>query len=172
MFLAIPLGYFIAAFLLFTGLVNCKEYIQHVPEGTGYTEVLNGAAQAGWPLIAAVVILLLIQACHQIERLRLVASYAPEPVTDSRKPRKKSQPPAPAAEPAPTATPNLAHLAAAPAPAAAAPQQPLRYPNSPIPGAARTAQERPASVPATRVTKVAPTPQQAEAQGLNFFKVD
>lgn len=172
MFLAIPLGYFIAAFLLITGLVNCKEYIQNVPEGTSYTEVLNGVAQAGWPLIAAVVILLLIQTCRQIENLRLVASYTPESSTEGKKSKKKKQATTPPAEPESTTTPNLAHLAAAPSPAAATPQQPQRYPNSPIPAAARTTHERPSSAPATRMTKVAPTPQQAESQGLNFFKVD
>jgi hypothetical protein len=89
MLLAIPLGYFVAAFLMVTGVVNCKEYLQNIPEGTNYTEVLNGVVQAGWPLIAAVVILLLIQVCQQIERLRLVASYTPAPAETDKKARKK-----------------------------------------------------------------------------------
>ena len=79
-----------------------------------------------------------------------------------RKNKKQKHSEEPAEQPASTPQPNLAHLAT-PAP------QPQRYPNSPVPGAART--QQPAAVPQTRVMKQAPK-KQADTQGLNYFKVD
>ena len=168
MFVAIPSGYFVAAFLLVTGVVNCVEYVQNTPEGTNYTEVLNGVSQAGWPLIAAVVILLLIQVCQQLEKLRMAASYSPEKATEKKQAKKKKTAGEFPTEAISAPAPALAHLATeAPAPNTAQ-QQPQRYPNSPIPGAARP----PADASPTRAAKMVHTPKQAEAQGLNFFKVD
>lgn len=154
MLLAIPLGYFVAAFLMVTGVVNCKEYLQNIPEGTNYTEVLNGVVQAGWPLIAAVVILLLIQVCQQIERLRLVASYTPAPAETDKKARKKK------------------HTEESPAESSAAPQQPQRYPNSPIPGAASASSAAHQTVSPAGAARTAPGKPQTGTPGLNYFKVD
>ena len=91
MFLAIPLGYFTAVFLLVTGVFSCVDFINTLPEETTGSETLNGLSQAGWPILAAVVILLLIQICRQLESLRLVASYSPAPGNETGKKAKKKK---------------------------------------------------------------------------------
>ena len=163
MLLVIPLGYFVAVFLLVCGVLNCVEYVQNLQQGIDRTTMLSGITATAWPIIAAVVILLLIQVCKQLESLRLAATCPTEESnkkTGKSKKQKLSE--EPAEQPASTPQPNLAHLAT-PAP------QPQRYPNSPVPGAART--QQPAAVPQTRVMKQAPK-KQADTQGLNYFKVD
>ena len=163
MLLVIPLGYFIAVFLLVCGVLNCAEYVQNLQQGIDRATMLSGITTTAWPIIAAVVILLLIQVCKQLESLRLAATCPTEESnkkTGKSKKQKLSE--EPAEQPASTPQPSLAHLAT-PAP------QPQRYPNSPVPGAART--QQPAAVPQTRVMKQAPK-KQADTQGLNYFKVD
>lgn len=163
MLLVIPLGYFVAVFLLVCGVLNCVEYVQNLQQGIDRATMLSGITTTAWPIIAAVVILLLIQACKQLESLRLAATCPTEESNkNSGKSKKQKRSEEPAEQPASTPQPNLAHLAT-PAP------QPQRYPNSPIPGAART--QQPAAVPQTRVMKQAPK-KQADTQGLSYFKVD
>jgi hypothetical protein len=163
MLLVIPLGYFVAVFLLVCGVLNCVEYVQNLQQGIDRATMLSGITTTAWPIIAAVVILLLIQVCKQLESLRLAATCPTEESNkNTGKSKKQKRSEEPAEQPANTPQPNLAHLAT-PAP------QPQRYPNSPVPGAARTPQ--PAAVPQTRVMKQAPK-KQADTQGLNYFKVD
>ena len=163
MLLVIPLGYFVAVFLLVCGVLNCVEYVQNLQQGIDRATMLSGITTTAWPIIAAVVILLLIQVCKQLESLRLAATC---PTEESNKQPGKSKKQKSSEEheehQASAPQPNLAHLAT-PAP------QPQRYPNSPVPGAART--QQPAAVPQTRVMKQAPK-KQADTQGLNYFKVD
>lgn len=172
MFLVLPLGYFVAVFLLVTGIFNCVDFMTILPEGAQRSEVLNGLCLAGWPILAAVVVLLLIQVCRQLEHLRLAAGYSPSAGAETgRKNKKKKAQQHEEEQPEnhPVAQPDLAHLVT---PATPAPQ-PRRYPNSPIPGGGRVPQ--PAAVPQTRVMKQAPklppTPQ-PDSQGLNYFKVE
>ena len=163
MLLVIPLGYFVAVFLLVCGVLNCVEYAQNLQQGIDRATMLSGITATAWPIIAAVVILLLIQVCKQLESLRLAATCPTEESNKKTgKSKKQKSNEEPAEQPASTPQPNLAHLAT-PAP------QPQRYPNSPVPGAART--QQPAAVPQTRVMKQAPK-KQADTQGLNYFKVD
>jgi hypothetical protein len=163
MLLVIPLGYFVAVFLLVCGVLNCVEYVQNLQQGIDRATMLSGITTTAWPIIAAVVILLLIQVCKQLESLRLAATCPTEESNKKTgKSKKQKSNEEPAEQPASTPQPNLAHLAT-PAP------QPQRYPNSPVPGAART--QQPAAVPQTRVMKQAPK-KQADTQGLNYFKVD
>ena len=163
MLLVIPLGYFVAVFLLVCGVLNCVEYVQNLQQGIDRATMLSGITTTAWPIIAAVVILLLIQVCKQLESLRLAATCPTEESNKKTgKSKKQKSNEEPAEQPASTPQPNLAHLAP-PAP------QPQRYPNSPVPGAART--QQPAAVPQTRVMKQAPK-KQADTQGLNYFKVD
>ena len=163
MLLVIPLGYFVAVFLLVCGVLNCVEYVQNLQQGIDRATMLSGITTTAWPIIAAVVILLLIQVCKQLESLRLAATCPTEESNKkTEKSKKQKSNEEPAEQPASTPQPNLAHLAT-PAP------QPQRYPNSPVPGAART--QQPAAVPQTRVMKQAPK-KQADTQGLNYFKVD
>ena len=165
MLLVIPLGYFVAVFLLVTGVMNCKEFIQTRPENMDSAALMNGAALAAWPLIVAVVILLLIQVCRQIESLRLVASYSPVGNNTPAKDKKKKHATDENEEEAPATRTRLAHLATPPA------TQPQRYPNSPIPGASRPAPQ-PVAAQAQSTKPTAPQPK-AEAQpGLSYFKVD
>lgn len=163
MLLVIPLGYFVAVFLLVCGVLNCVEYVQNLQQGIDRATMLSGITTTAWPIIAAVVILLLIQICKQLESLRLAATCSTEESNKKTgKSKKQKSNEEPAEQPASTPQPSLAHLAT-PAP------QPQRYPNSPVPGAART--QQPAAVPQTRVMKQAPK-KQADTQGLNYFKVD
>ena len=163
MLLVIPLGYFVAVFLLVCGVLNCVEYVQNLQQGIDRATMLSGITTTAWPIIAAVVILLLIQICKQLESLRLAATCPTEESNKKTgKSKKQKHSEEPAEQPASTPQPNLAHLAT-PAP------QPQRYPNSPVPGAART--QQPTAVPQTRVMKLAPK-KQADTQGLNYFKVD
>ena len=163
MLLVIPLGYFVAVFLLVCGVLNCVEYVQNLQQGIDRATMLSGITTTAWPIIVAVVILLLIQVCKQLESLRLAATCPTEESNKKTgKSKKQKSNEEPAEQPASTPQPNLAHLAT-PAP------QPQRYPNSPVPGAART--QQPAAVPQTRVMKQAPK-KQADTQGLNYFKVD
>ena len=163
MLLVIPLGYFVAVFLLVCGVLNCVEYVQNLQQGIDRATMLSGITTTAWPIIAAVVILLLIQVCKQLESLRLAATCPTEESNKKTgKSKKQKHSEEPAEQPASTPQPNLAHLAT-PAP------QPQRYPNSPVPGAART--QQPAAVPQTRVMKQAQK-KQAYTQGLNYFKVD
>lgn len=178
MFLAIPLGYFVAVVLFISGVLTGMEYLQVPHEDCTRGELLHGLVIAAWPMVAAVIVLLLIQINKQLENLRLVASYSPAP-KDSKKTAKPVRKAAPAEEtpiPATPAAPNLAALAAAAPPAqapATAPKSPV-YPNSPIPGGGRVpqapAQPQPVPVPPTRSARRAPT--KSESEGLNFFKVD
>jgi hypothetical protein len=163
MLLVIPLGYFVAVFLLVCGVLNCVEYVQNLQQGIDRATMLSGITTTAWPIIAAVVILLLIQVCKQLESLRLAATCPTEESNKKTgKSKKQKHSEEPAEQPASTPQPSLAHLAT-PAP------QPQRYPNSPVPGAARI--QQPAAVPQTRVMKQAPK-KQADTQGLNYFKVD
>ena len=163
MLLVIPLGYFVAVFLLVCGVLNCVEYVQNLQQGIDRASMLSGITTTAWPIIAAVVILLLIQVCKQIESLRLAAT---SPAGESNKQPGKSKKQKSSEEheehQASAPQPNLAHLAT-PAP------QPQRYPNSPVPGAARP--QQPAAVPQTKVMKQAPK-KPADTQGLSYFKVD
>lgn len=158
MLLPIPIGYFVATFLLVSGLLNCMEYLNNKPENCSRAVLLNGLAEAGWPIIAASVILLLIQLNRQMEKLRLEATTSPAPslpkpgkkkkrVTEEAEaaPSASKEPPAP--QPAPVV--NLAGLATpiqpivrsqVATPAASSAHTPL-YPNSPIPGGGRVPQQ-------------------------------
>lgn len=185
MLLPILTGYFVCVFLLVCGVLNCMEYLAHMPDNCSNTLLLNGLAEAGWPIIAASVILLLIQLNKQLEKLRMEYSEAPGP--RNAKPQKAGKntvgredapPAAPKAEvpPQPAAGGiNLANLV--PSAPAHSPMRPTNsphtpvYPNSPIPGGGRVPQSpRPEPIPDTRCAKRAPS--KTEAGSLNFFKVD
>ncbi len=169
MLFPIPIGYFVTVILLISGVLNCVEYLNNKPDTLTAAQVMTGLAEAGWPVIAASVILLLIQINRQLEQLRLQAVYTP-PESGTKKIKKQEQEPHPA--PAPHSAVNLADLARP-----ARPQVPV-YPNSPIPGGGRVPLQhqeaspptRPEPVPATRSIKRAPS--KAEADSLNYFKVD
>lgn len=119
MLLPIPIGYFVAVFLIISGVMNCIQLLETQQEFTSRAELLNSLACEGWGIIAASVILLLIQINRQLERIRFAAAV---PETTARPIIRK-------AKPAPTeqnATPQ------------AKPRQ--VYPNSPIPGGGRVPQ--------------------------------
>ncbi|MBQ9828783.1 MAG: hypothetical protein IJO38_00425 [Akkermansia sp.] len=181
MLFPIPIGYFVSVYLLISGVLNCMEYLADKPVGCTHAFLLNGLAEAGWPIIVASVILLLIQLNQQMEKLRLVATVTP--ARHATKPLKKKKhtagedDEAPQAEPAPQPPPAVS-LASLARPA----QHMPTYPNSPIPGGGRVPQQaanpapagdlppRPEPVPATHNVKRAPS--KTEAESLNFFKVD
>lgn len=181
MLFAIPIGYFVSIFLFISGVLNCMEYLQNKPVNCTRATLLNGIVEAGWPIIAATIILLLIQVCRQLERLRL-ESQGSEPARATTR-KKAARLNSPAAE--------MIHRPAAQAgarPQAQAPQQPV-YPNSPIPGGGRVPQypttpgtpppvttastpppPHPEPAPQPHVVKRAPNKQEGER--LSFFKVD
>lgn len=187
MLLPVPLGYFVSTFLIICGTLNCLDYLAHKPENCTRAVLLNGLAEAGWPIIAASIILLLIQVNKQLEKLRLerTASIATE-LPKARIPVKKKSTAHEPVHPAPSV--NLATLVQAPAPApeqqqaasgtSTSPHKPL-YPNSPIPGGGRVPQHpapsaslppRPDFSNNTQSAKRAPS--KSEAGSLSFFKVD
>ncbi len=180
MFFPIPIGYFVSVFLLISGVCNCLEYLDNKPVNCTRTVLLNGLVEAGWPIIAASVILLLIQMNQQMEKLRLTATV----VTPDRtsKPLKKKKNNAErtgdeeaghkirTTEPAPTpahavslaglAKPAQVHTPMHPivrtqgeAPATPAPHMPT-YPNSPIPGGGRVPQAT--VIPVSQAAPAAP----------------
>lgn len=209
MLFPIPIGYFVSIFLLISGVFNCLEYLNDKPVNCTRAVLLNGLAEAGWPIIAASVILLLIQLNQQMEKLRLVATVTPSARTakpqkkkkhsteaeyaedEEQKVHKETPAPAPAVSLAGLVKPIQAHASMQPivhtqseAPVTPSPHMPT-YPNSPIPGGGRVPQPtaapgttlqsadlppRPEPIPTTRSTKRAPS--KAEAETLNFFKVD
>ena len=123
MMIAIPLGYFVACFLIIAGFLGGMDFLGNRPADISRAELLVKLSAAAWPMIAGCGLLLLIQITKQIENLRLVASYTPEEESAPKKKKKKAAnkskeeaestpapPPAPAPEPQPAPTP-------APAPA-------------------------------------------------------
>ena len=180
MLLPIPLGYFVSVFLLISGVLNCMEYLADKPVNCTRAVLLNGLTEAGWPIIAATALLLLIQLNHQLEKLRFShadtsAPNRPEPKANRKKVSHQNTADTPAA--LPTAV-NLAKLAQSPAsvPAAATP---LRYPNSPIHGGSRVPQPAAPKADLPPRPNLANSPQEprrapskSQAEGLNYFKVD
>lgn len=188
MLFPIPIGYFVAVFLLVCGVLNCAEYLTDIPENHSRAALLNGLAETCWPIVVASVILLLIQINRQLEKLRLQVTAAPAP--KAKKKKKTPEEDEEMVSPVPAA--NLAGLAR-PAPAQGGVQPIVRsqpsphkqlYPNSPIPGGGRVPQQpaapapqadadlppRPEPLPSTRSVKRAPS--KSEAESLSFFKVD
>lgn len=88
MMIAIPLGYFVAIFLVISGLLSGVEFLGNRPTDCTRAVLLKGLAEAAWPIIAGSVILLLIQINKQLESLRLAARYEP-PTKDTKKKKKK-----------------------------------------------------------------------------------
>ena len=123
MMIAIPLGYFVACFLIVAGFLGGMDFLGNRPADISRAELLVKLSAAAWPMIAGCGLLLLSQIAKQLENLRLVASYTPEEESAPKKKKKKAPnkskeaaeatpapPPAPAPEPQPAPTP-------APAPA-------------------------------------------------------
>ena len=178
MLFPIPIGYFVSTFLLISGTLNCLEYLANKPENCTRAVLLNGLAEAGWPIIAGSVILLLIQLNKQMEQLRLHASVDLPP--SSRKTSKKSAtdsketPVSHKQEPARTAPPvNLAHLAK-PNPDVEPPVQPASPSGTPMHPAPPVQRHQPPMPP-----RAEPAPSQqgskqapGKSESLNFFKVD
>lgn len=199
MLLPIPIGYFVSLLLIISGVLNCMQYLTHRPENVKGAMLLNGLVEAGWPIIAASVILLLIQINRQLEKLRLEPANhdLPRPVVKLKKKKAESEV-KPTVQPAQPAVAAPMHPIVRPAvhtPAPVRPHTPV-YPNSPIPGGGRVPQPaaampaapvtpaaptavptastplppRPEPIPPTRSAKRAPNPE--EAGKLSFFKVD
>lgn len=176
MLFAIPIGYFVSVSLLISGILNCMEYLDNKPVNCTRAVLLNGLAEAGWPIIAASVILLLIQLNRQLEKLRLEATTSAPPLPGKPLKKKKrsaddgmpeeeargSRKAAPAQQPTPSvslvglARPAQVHAPMQPVThshaAVPAPHMPT-YPNSPIPGGGRVPQ--PAVAPAAPVAPAA-----------------
>jgi hypothetical protein len=144
MFLPIPIGYFVAVFLMVSGVLNCVEFLKTHEEFSSRAEMLNGLACSGWGIIAASVILLLIQINKQLESIRFAAADTTPTPTKIKK----------------------AKAAQTEKPGSAVPQNNLRqiYPNSPIPGGNRA--------PQAPVAPPIPQPEKSEPGKLNYFKVD
>lgn len=165
MMLPIPIGYFVSVLLIISGVLNCMEYLAHRPDNISRAVLLNGLVETGWPIIAASVILLLIQMNRQLEKLRLEPSGSSALPVSALKKKKKvitedktaiqvqkhHQPVQPAV--APPMHPIVRPAAQTPAPTH--PHTPV-YPNSPIPGGGRVPQPA-AAIPAAPATPPAPT---------------
>ena len=147
MLLPIPIGYFVAVFLFFCGIMNCMEFLETQQEIASRAELLNELACRGWGIIAASVILLLIQMNRQLEKLRFAAiSTHGTAIPIKSKKAKAEQEPRAAASPSNQVRPRQV------------------YPNSPIPGGGR--------VPQTPDKASTPEPGKDSSGKLNYFKVD
>ena len=156
MLLPIPIGYFVAIFLIISGVLNCMEFLDARPEDCTRADLLNGLAHEGWGIIAASCILLLIQINRQLESLRFEAARGtPAPLPQKKvKGKVKSEQKEEKEQPAPAATPPVN-----------VPRQ--VYPNSPIPGGGRVPQTQPNPAPGAKLT-----PRAEEHEKLSYFKVD
>ena len=156
MLLPIPIGYFVAIFLIISGVLNCMGFLDARPEDCTRADLLNGLAHEGWGIIAASCILLLIQINRQLESLRFEAARStPAPLPQKKvKGKVKSEQKEEKEQPAPAATP-LVNV----------PRQ--VYPNSPIPGGGRVPQTHPNPAPGAKLT-----PRAEEHEKLSYFKVD
>lgn len=197
MLLPIPIGYFVSIFLFISGVLNCMEYLDNKPEDCTRAALLNGLAEAGWPIIAGSVLLLLIQINKQLEQLRLQVVVEPVAGTAGKKVKKKAQPakeaPAPPQQvPVPTPVPPVGapvwqgpipatqHAAipittakpmTTPTPPPVKPTTKPIYPNSPIPGGGRVPQmPTAADTPAPKSSKKGEV--QEGSGKLSYFKVD
>lgn len=144
MLFAIPFGYFVAVFLLVSGVMSGLEFLAARPENCTRAVLLMGLVEAAWPVLAASVVLLLIEIAKQLEKLRFAADYIPESSPSkktkkapARKAEEENDDDTPAPRPAPRATAptqqhSLAGLAAPrPQPAPVAPQ-PTPAPQYPV----------------------------------------
>lgn len=179
MFLAVIMGYVVAAVFLFCGIANVIIYMQGIQQTMTATAFVNGLALAMWPLAIAAAVFLLTQIAILLERQCIVAENpaiapAPVPATSSqvRTKGKKStglsnlplpDPPRqdfPQGKPAPAATtlparPSSSSLREAAAAAAMAAAAAASAPGSPTP-------TRPASV----------NDDDKEQEDLTFFRLD
>lgn len=69
MFVAIILGYALAAIFALCGIFNCAAYCLDGSQGSDASSFLNGLVTAAMPLLYATILLLLIQVCTQLERM-------------------------------------------------------------------------------------------------------
>ncbi len=100
MFLAVIAGYVLAASLAFCGVANLVSYISEADRSMGYSPFLAGLVVQLWPLVAAVVILLLIQVASIAEKIHIYQKMLgmpsadeapPAPVRPKRKPAEDSE---------------------------------------------------------------------------------
>lgn len=127
------------------GVLNCVEFLETQQEISSRAELLNELACKGWGIIAASVILLLIQINKQLESLRFAALTSTEPAPVRIKKAKTA----------------LTEQAAA----TSQQQKPRQvYPNSPIPGGGR--------VPQAPDTAKGRENNGEDAGKLSYFKVD
>lgn len=174
MLLPIPIGYFVSIFLLISGTLNCLEYLANKPENCTRAVLLNGLAEAGWPIIAGTVILLLIQLNKQMEQLRLHAAV--DVPSSNRKASRKS---ATASQETARNTPhvNLVHLAK-PTPHVETPVQPASPPCTPKhPAAPVQKREINNQIPIPPRAEPAPSTHSdkrasGKSESLSYFKVD
>lgn len=83
MFLAVIMGYMVAAVFLFCGIANVIIYMQGIQQAMTATAFVNGLAMAMWPLAIAAAVFLLTQIAILLERQCIVAenpAIAPSPV--------------------------------------------------------------------------------------------
>ena len=160
MLLPIPIGSFVAIFLIISGVLNCMDFLDARPEDCTRADLLNGLAHEGWGIIAASCILLLIQINRQLESLRFeAAKNTPAPIPQKKvkakvKSEQKEEKEQKEQEPAPASTPPVN-----------VPRQ--VYPNSPIPGGGRVPQTQATPAPGAKL----PT-RREEPEKLSYFKVD
>lgn len=74
MWIAVILGYFLSAAFAYCGVVNLAVYIAGVDNSTGYSLFVKGLPEAGWPLLAGMLLYVLIQIALLLEKQALLSS--------------------------------------------------------------------------------------------------
>lgn len=93
MFIAVILGYALAAVFALCGLFNCAAYCLGGAQGSDASSFLNGLTTAAMPLLYAAILLILIQIATQLERMgiqteiSLLKGAAPKASAKEKTPR-------------------------------------------------------------------------------------
>lgn len=113
MFLAVILGYLVAALFAFCGIANICMFLSSAKQGMGAQLFIGGLSLAAWPLAVAAIVYLLTQLAILLEQQGIIAANS-ETETDSPHGKEDAAPKRPAplpagsyfhAEPAPRPTP-------------------------------------------------------------------
>ncbi len=174
MFFSVIAAYVLAAVFAFCGIVNVVTCISNAEQEMGYPLFLNTLTIAMWPLVVAIVLVLLVQIGCLVEKLPLLNAMKSIDAGDE-----KSTPAAPPAAPAARPVREAAAPTPVPTPAAApagtAQPAPL-YSNTPEMSAVTPPMmtDEPAA-PLAEEKPQESVPQQPAApqqSGLSFFKLD
>jgi len=164
MFLAVIMGYAVAAIFAFCGIAQAVFYFQRLDQTMSALEFVSGLAIALWPLAVGVALYVLVQVAMLLERQCIVAENPAEPLPGAPAPRKnRPVPPTRLAPPDPLPSGSYFHAAPASAPP---PERKPAPPEDAIPSPMAEGGEEPKS--GKDVTR----PEAKKQEDLSFFRID